>query len=400
MGSILGALEPEVFVRDYWQRKPLLVRQALADFADPISADELAGLSLEPSVESRLIMAQGARPWELHHGPFQESLYQRLPERDWTLLVQAVDQWVPAVAKLLRHFTFLPSWRIDDVMISYAAPGGGVGPHFDHYDVFLLQGQGRRRWRIGSSCDADSPLLPHPDLRILANFQPTDEWVLEPGDMLYLPPGVAHDGVALEDCLTYSIGFRAPSTLEAASHFTDYLAQTLSDDQRYSDAGMAFTPDPQRISDQAVLRLKALLGQVMSDDALLLRWFGEFMTEPRYPELMEENNGPDWAKRLKEMPRGLSLGRSDAARLAWAQNEAGVVLFASGQSYPLPDRLRGLVQLLCGADQLTDGDLRPWLADREALEMLARLLQQGCLQWRLEGSGTARGKKSNKKTRT
>ncbi|WP_279293382.1 cupin domain-containing protein, partial [Pseudomonas aeruginosa] len=147
--QLLGGLTAAEFLRDYWQRKPLLVRQAIPDFESPLSADELAGLSLEESVESRIVLEHGKTPWEMRRGPFQEEDYQHLPEQDWTLLVQAVDQFVPEVAQLLEQFRFLPSWRIDDVMISYAAPGGGVGPHFDNYDVFLLQGHGRRRWKVG-----------------------------------------------------------------------------------------------------------------------------------------------------------------------------------------------------------------------------------------------------------
>lgn len=200
--QLLGGLTAAEFLRDYWQRKPLLVRQAIPDFESPLSADELAGLSLEESVESRIVLEHGKTPWEMRRGPFQEEDYQHLPEQDWTLLVQAVDQFVPEVAQLLEQFRFLPSWRIDDVMISYAAPGGGVGPHFDNYDVFLLQGHGRRRWKVGQMCSSDSPLREHADLRILADFEQSDEWVLEPGDMLYLPPRLAHYGIAEDECMT------------------------------------------------------------------------------------------------------------------------------------------------------------------------------------------------------
>ncbi len=157
--QLLGGLTPREFLRDYWQQKPLLVRQAIPGFESPISADELAGLALEEEVESRLVLEHGARPWELRRGPFAEDTFSQLPERDWTLLVQAVDQFVPEVAEVLKHFGFLPSWRIDDLMISFAAPGGSVGPHFDNYDVFLLQAQGQRRWKIGQMCEADSRLL-------------------------------------------------------------------------------------------------------------------------------------------------------------------------------------------------------------------------------------------------
>ena len=227
--QILGGISAREFLRDYWQKKPLLIRQAIPGFQSPISPDELAGLSLEEDVESRLVIEHGESPWELRRGPFTEHTYQQLPERDWTLLVQAVDQLVPDVAELIEHFRFLPNWRIDDVMISYAAPGGGVGPHFDNYDVFLLQAHGQRRWRIGQMCDSESPMLAHGDLRILADFQGTEEWVLEPGDMLYLPPRLAHFGTAEDACMTYSVGFRAPSAAEVLTHFTDFLAQFLPD---------------------------------------------------------------------------------------------------------------------------------------------------------------------------
>ena len=200
--SPLGDMAAEDFLRDYWQKKPLLIRQAFPDYENPLSPDELAGLALEEEVESRIVLTQGKSPWELRRGPFAEDDFKTLPERDWTLLVQAVDQFVPDIADLISAFSFLPSWRVDDVMVSYAAPGGSVGPHFDNYDVFLLQTHGRRRWKIGQTCSPASPLLEHPDLRILENFEQQQEWVLEPGDMLYIPPGVAHYGIAEDDCST------------------------------------------------------------------------------------------------------------------------------------------------------------------------------------------------------
>ena len=244
--QLLGGITAREFLRDYWQKKPLLIRQAIPDFESPIDADELAGLALEEEVESRLVIEHGERPWELRRGPFAEDAFGALPEREWTLLVQAVDQFVPEVAELLEQFRFLPSWRIDDVMISFAAPGGSVGPHFDNYDVFLLQAQGKRNWKIGQMCNSESPLLQHADLRILAEFEESAEWVLEPGDMLYLPPRLAHFGIAEDDCMTYSVGFRAPSAAEVLTHFTDFLAQYLTDEERYTDADAQPVSDPHR----------------------------------------------------------------------------------------------------------------------------------------------------------
>ncbi|WP_213663155.1 cupin domain-containing protein [Stutzerimonas stutzeri] len=377
--QILGGLSAREFLRDYWQKKPLLIRQAIPDFQSPISPDELAGLSLEEEVESRLVIEHGDSPWELRRGPFAEDTYQQLPERDWTLLVQAVDQLVPEVAELLGQFRFLPNWRIDDVMISYAAPGGGVGPHFDNYDVFLLQAHGQRRWRIGQMCDSDSALLEHGDLRILADFQGTDEWVLEPGDMLYLPPRLAHFGTAEDACMTYSVGFRAPSAAEVLTHFTDFLAQFLPE-ERYGDADLQPSDDPYQIQSDALERLKALLAEHMGDERLLLTWFGQFMTEPRYPERIEgvELTEQDLRAALAD---GAVLVRNPAARMAWSEIDLGLLLFASGQSRLLPAQLRDLLKLICSADALHEDNLAPWLGDDDGRKLLQELIKQGSLEF-------------------
>lgn len=377
--TLPGGMPADEFLRDYWQKKPLLIRQAFADFESPLSADELAGLSLEEEVESRIVLEQGATPWELRHGPFTEDDYRKLPERDWTLLVQAVDQFVPEVAELLQAFRFLPSWRVDDVMISYAAPGGSVGPHYDNYDVFLLQGQGHRRWKVGQPCDVDSPLLPHPDLRILSDFQQQDEWVLGPGDMLYLPPGLAHYGIAEDECMTYSIGFRAPSHAEVVTHFSDFLGQYLGDHQRYSDAGLSLPTDPAQIDEQTVDRLQKLLLELVQDKEALGTWFGRFMTEPRYPEMIA-------AQELDEqllsdaLDQGYGLVRNPTARLAWRQEQdAYLMLFASGEHCLLPTRLLPLVQLICNRDYLDAEQLQAWRQDGEAVLLLEQLLSKGDL---------------------
>lgn len=376
--QLLGGLTAREFLRDYWQKKPLLVRQAIPDFESPISPDELAGLALEEEVESRLVIEHGERPWELQRGPFNEDTFQDLPERDWTLLVQAVDQFVPEVAELLEEFKFLPKWRIDDLMISFAAPGGGVGPHFDNYDVFLLQAHGHRRWQIGQMCDADSPLLPHADLKILAQFEPTDEWVLAPGDMLYLPPCLAHCGTAEDDCMTYSVGFRAPSAAEVLTHFTDFLGQFLPDEERYSDADIQPSEDPNQIQRDALERLKALLNEHMSDERLLMTWFGQFMTEPKYPELVAgiEIEEEDFLGALED---GAILIRNPSARMAWSEVGEDLVLFASGQSRLVSARLRELLKLICSADALHVENLGAWLADDEGRTLLWELVKQGSL---------------------
>ena len=203
--NVLGGMPVAKFLRDYWQKKPLLVRGAFPGFRDPISPDELAGLACEDGVESRIVREKGKTPWEVTWGPHEESRFTKLPERGWTVLVQEVNRWVPEAALLLDCFAFIPNVRVDDVMVSYAVPGGNVGPHLDSYDVFLVQGQGKRRWKFHTKPTKDVELVPDLDLRVLARFRPDVDEVLEPGDMLYLPPGFAHHGVAVTPCLTYSI---------------------------------------------------------------------------------------------------------------------------------------------------------------------------------------------------
>ena len=377
--QLLGGITAREFLRDYWQKKPLLIRQAIPDFESPIDADELAALALEEEVESRLVIEHGERPWELRRGPFAEDTFSTLPEREWTLLVQAVDQFVPEVAELLEQFRFLPSWRIDDVMISFAAPGGSVGPHFDNYDVFLLQAHGKRNWKIGQMCSSDSPMLQHADLRILAEFEEIAEWVLEPGDMLYLPPRLAHYGIAEDDCMTYSVGFRAPSAAEVLTHFTDFLSQYLTDEERYTDADIQPASDPHQIQSDALDRLKSLLAEHMSDERMLLTWFGQFMTEPRYPELVagpEELLEEDVVGSLED---GGVLIRNPSARMAWSEVDDDLLLFASGQSRYLPGKLRELLKIICAADALHIDNLSEWLADDDARDLLCELVKQGSL---------------------
>lgn len=381
--EILGGISAEVFLRDYWQKKPLLIRKAIPDFVSPLDGNDLAGLSLEDMVESRIVLEHGATPWELKQGPFDDDTYSTLPERDWTLLVQAVDQFSPDVAEVLESFKFLPNWRIDDVMISFAVPGGSVGPHYDNYDVFLLQAEGKRQWKVGQMCDSDSPLLAHPDLRILDGFEQTDEWTLEPGDMLYLPPRLAHWGIAQTECMTWSVGFRAPSTAEVVTHYADFVARFLPDEQRYGDANMSPVSNPNYIRPEDIQRLRKLISEQLDDDRMLLTWFGQHMTEPRYPELLV---GTELS--LDELSQALENGavftRNPTARLAWSHiqldAEPAVVFFVSGNSRILSEHLVPLLDVLCGADAMYIDNLKPWLNDAEAATLLCELIKQGSLE--------------------
>ena len=281
---IFGKLTADEFLTDYWQKKPLLIRDAIPDFVSPIDGDDLAAMSLEPEIESRLIIGDD---YQLEHGPFDETRFQELPEDNWTLLVQAADLWVPEVAKLRDYFNFLPSWRIDDIMISYAEDGGNVGPHKDNYDVFLLQGQGSRRWQICQSDIGEASPKIGTSLKILDNFFATDEWVLNTGDMLYLPPKTAHHGVALGECTTFSIGFRAPTSIEMLD---DLATELLSRDllpEHLIDPPLTARGSAQPISKEYIHQVKVMLLNLLNDDQMLGEWFAQFMTQPKYPTLVE-----------------------------------------------------------------------------------------------------------------
>ena len=220
----------------------------------------------------------------MRHGPFEEDDFLSLPETDWTLLVQGVNLWVPQVQQLLNRFAFLPAWRLDDIMVSYATPGGGVGPHFDQYDVFLLQVEGQRRWQIGELCNSQTPLREDSPLRQIANFSPQQEWLLEPGDMLYLPPGISHFGVAQTECLTYSIGFRSPSIADMLGDLAVELI-TQGYDEHYRDPPLVPAMASNDIDPAFIAQAKQQLWRALNDDDLIGDWFARFMTATKYPEL-------------------------------------------------------------------------------------------------------------------
>lgn len=290
---LLGGLSPDRFMRRHWHKKPLLVRQAIPGFQPLLSRAELFELAGREGVESRLVVG-GANGWKLRRGPFARRSLPPLQQPDWTLLVQGVDLHHDAVHALMQQFRFVPDARLDDLMISYATDGGGVGPHFDSYDVFLLQAQGRRRWRIGRQ--KDHTLVEGVPLKILANFAPEQEFILEPGDMLYLPPRYAHDGIAQGDCQTWSIGFRSPGRGELARELLQRLADDAVDiagDRVYRDPAQPAVDDPGRLPDAMVAFARDALGSVLQEPLALERALGEALTDPKANVWFEGGQVPD-----------------------------------------------------------------------------------------------------------
>ncbi|HET8727682.1 MAG TPA: cupin domain-containing protein [Alphaproteobacteria bacterium] len=379
---VLGDLSVERFLAEYWQKRPLLIRQAVPGFHGPLTADELAGLALEDEVESRIVLEKGGRsPWELRHGPFTEEDFARLPKAHWSLLVQAVDHWVPEVADLLRGFRFIPNWRIDDVMVSYAPGGGSVGPHYDHYDVFLLQGTGRRRWRIGDACDDESPRVEGTPLRILRHMRTTEEWLLEPGDMLYLPPRIAHHGIAEgeEGCLTYSIGFRAPTVAELLTGLADFAADRIGDRHRYADPDLAPQENPGEIAGSALTRVRDLLAARIADNDFLADWFGAMMTEPKIDAAIAAPEKPLSAKRLRDrLAEGAVLRRNEGSRFAFFQDAPDAIrLFVDGAAHRCTGAAAAAARLLCAETEIGGAQLPD---DAGVHDLVAELVSDGSLR--------------------
>jgi len=285
--TLLGGLSASLFMRRHWQKKPLVIRSALPGALAQVDRARLFALAAQDGVESRLVVRSG-RHWSLRHGPIARRSLPARTMRGWTLLVQGVDLHDPAAHGLLRRFRFIADARLDDVMCSWAADGGGVGPHVDSYDVFLLQTAGRRRWRVGRARRAR--LRDDVPLKMLADFAPTSEWLLEPGDMLYLPPGWAHEGVAVGECITASIGFRAPGAAELAADVLERVVESAreraaapkgADARRYRDAGTAPSDHPARIPAPLQRFAAAEVDRLLADELVRARALGEVLSEPK-----------------------------------------------------------------------------------------------------------------------
>lgn len=331
-------MPPERFLRDYWQKRPLLIRNAFPGFVSPIEPEDLAGLACEEAALSRIVMHDRRRDrWTLRQGPFAEEEFPGMPHKDWTLLVQDVDKWDADVRALLAGFSFLPRWRIDDIMVSFAAPGGSVGAHVDQYDVFLLQAKGQRHWQIDASPNPPTDFRDDAELKLLREFRPTHDWVLNPGDMLYLPPGVPHHGVAVDACLTFSVGMRAPSVAELMVDLVDHLAVDLPEELRYADPDLAPNRDAAEIDAAALHRLDQALSRLKHLDAASLRdWFGRFMTTYRAAgDIAPPPKPPAPAAIAKTLAEGGRLLRHPFARFAWSAAGRGARLYAHGVDYAM-----------------------------------------------------------------
>lgn len=376
----------EQFLQDYWQQRPLVIRQAYQQLP-AFDWEAMQQLATKDIIESRLIEGAG-HDWQLTHGPFEaEDFENLLTANDWTLLVQDVDKFHTELASLLADFDFVPNWRLDDIMVSYAAPGGSVGPHTDAYDVFLIQAAGHRRWQISSAPIAQPVWIADCDLRILESFQADETFVLGPGDMLYLPPHYAHHGVAEDFCMTYSVGFRAPSGQELLEAVLVKLLETEQGKQRYLDPTWLSVESSSEISPVAVDGFKTLLNSTLkSAEPLFQEVIGELVTavKPSLEEAVENtlpDNDIDQVVLDEHLGQGGILERNRLVRLAWTfDGDKRLQVFYAGQSTTLPDENQIVVQWMCEKNQLLPSD---WLTIKQSdtgATLLVTLINEGAWQ--------------------
>ena len=376
--NVLGKITKEAFLKEYWQKKPLLIRNAFPDFVSPIDPDDMAGLSLMEEVESRIILEDKTKAnWEVKHGPFSDETFSNLPEIDWTLLVQAVDQWVPEMADIRDLFNFIPNWRVDDVMASFAPVGGGVGPHFDHYDVFLIQALGQRKWQVGPKCKETDATVKDVPVKILKEMKVDDEWTLNPGDMLYLPPTFAHNGVALNDCMTFSVGFRAPSESDILMGFSEFMAQQLNSEKRYTDPYIKnASMQPALIDEQAIKRISQIVRDNLSKKGALEQWIAEFMTESKYEGLHEPlEDELDWEDLEPLLNQDGTITQNETSRWAYYILDDSIQLTINGDAISIEQTKASqtLTTLLANKRHTHLTDIRGLLAHKECQELLLNL---------------------------
>lgn len=361
--ALLGGLSPEKFMRTYWQKKPLVVRQAISGFKPPLNRAQLLALAGQEGVESRLIQREADGSWNLRHGPFSRRSLPSLQQPGWTALVQGVDLHSEGAHQLLQQFRFVPEARLDDLMISFATDTGGVGAHFDNYDVFLLQGHGKRRWRIGRQ--KDFTLQPDVPLKILQHFEPEEEYLLEPGDMLYLPPKWAHDGVAEGECTTYSIGFRSPDQDEIAREI--FLRMSDAPDEApkpvvYKDPKQVAVTNPGQIPAQMYDFAREALQKALAEPLSMERALGEYLSDPKANVWFEpaETFG---------MIEGVRLNRR--SRMLYDAEH----IFINGESYLAGGLDAELMRRLADQRQLTEAEVAQFSDD--ALELLSSWVDAG-----------------------
>jgi 50S ribosomal protein L16 3-hydroxylase len=351
--QILGGISAAEFFAEYWQKKPLLVKNALPEVKGLLVPDDILELAQEEGVTARLLTQQGAQneQWRVKNSPLTAKDFKKLPPL-WTLLVQALDHFSPDIAQLWQHFDFIPQWRRDDIMVSYAPKGGSVGRHFDQYDVFLVQAYGKRRWQLGQYCTPDCELIPNQPLRLLPDMNVDFDEILEPGDLLYVPPTLSHYGVAEDNCLTLSFGFRMPDRTQLLDDFTDHLLSKPDTQIPVPDLATRSIQDAGEVSATDLAMLKQQVMQLLQNTSYFDEAALSLLTESKYPDSLPENEALSTQELGELLQEGAIIQREPATRLLYRYADNNQLEFwAQGEKLEVPAKLAPVLK------RLTDGEI-------------------------------------------
>lgn len=367
------------FLAEYWQKKPVIIKGGFENFQDPVTPEELAGLTLESDVDSRFVSNLN-NEWKAEHGPLSEELFDTLGETNWSIIVQAANHWHEGAAELFKPFKQMPNWLFDDIMISYSVPDGGVGPHIDQYDVFIIQGQGKRHWRVGDIGEYQEEHR-HGALKQITGFDPIIDQILEPGDILYIPPGFPHDGYALEPSMSYSAGFRSPKEQELVSNFADFIIENEQSDVHYHNPDLKAQTHGTKITTQSFEDLKAMMLNAMSNEQSLKQFMGEYLSNSRHHlNILPDTEKWTTEELLSYLQSGQALIKVAGLRTFYHEVEAcedNMTLYIDGESYVFPLTVKNDVIALCEASEFTLLDVENLLQDPHSVANLLQFVNIG-----------------------
>ena len=375
-----GELTPERFLNEYWQKKPLIIKKAFENFSDPISADELAGLAMEQEIQSRIITKSSSEnatvSWQVNHGPFES--FDQFGESGWTLLVQAVNNFSPNSQLLLNNFNFVPNWRIDDVMVSFSTPNGGVGAHLDQYDVFIIQGMGKRHWQVGSPDPNLEQLLPHPDLKQLSTFIPIIDTITEPGDLLYIPPNHPHNGIAIDNSLNYSVGFQAPNNQELFSGFADKLLDDDIATQRFIDVNRQITHTPELLTAGDISHLKSFMQSAFDNEETFNQFIGSYLTQSHHPLELLIPTQPITDEHFEDILAEVENQFVAVSGIkALVIEKPSMTLFISGEAFELNEYTKELGGIIAIGQTITTNQIKSLMGCSINRQLLTNILNKG-----------------------
>ncbi len=368
-------LTPALFLEQYWQKQPLLIKGAFKHFDDPIDANELAGLAMEEFIESRIVSNKNQH-WDVAHGPFED--YSKYGSKEWTLLVQAVNNWFAGVDELIKPFHFIPNWRIDDVMVSFSTPGGGVGPHLDQYDVFIVQGEGKRHWKVGLPDSSLQQVLPHEDLKQVSPFAPLIDEITEPGDLLYIPPNHPHEGVAIENSLNYSIGFQAPNPQELLSALADFAVDKDLFTNRFDDRQRQVTEQNGILAEHDIDALINTIQESLSDRKLMADFLGKHLTSVHHSMNLMVPVTPMTSEFIEDVLKaGESLYPVLGIKATYINSPKNKMLFINGEGFTVVEETENLALAFSNKHTLTYDMLKSSFLCLKNKQLLTSVINMG-----------------------